>query len=150
MKKLPLIIFLFIIISFSSKALQVKTDSLLKKNSVGIVFTGVPNFISETYHTRLFFPQFELVYQHQFSKKTYLSAGIIYPYNSNNRFTPSIIKYRAANIQFRAGLDFKLKLFRRFYFSPTFDFYFSNERYPNFYHPSEPGFVKLFFPLALI
>ena len=120
----------------------------VRNNSIGIVFTAPPKFISDAVDGRYLFPQFEIAYQHRICNRAWLSAGIIYPYHSSFNYFPSIIKYRLANIQLRAGIDFKLKLYRRFYFSPSLDFYFTNERYPNFYHPAQPGFKQTVYSIG--
>ncbi len=141
MKKLSLIIFLLSIMSPSAKAQKAKIDSVHKKNSAGIEFTCAPHFISELGNGYPIFPEFELQYERKICPKTFLSIGVVYPYEYDDYWHSYSFEYELPNsfnkgdVKIRVGLDYKMKLFKQFYFAPSLDFYWIREHFRSFHNP---------------
>ena len=127
--------------SLSAITQKAKTDSIQKKNSVGIEFTCVPHFISGLSYAYVFIPEFELSYERKICSKAYLSLGLVYPYYYDDYWHSYSFEYDLPNsfnkgdIKIRLGVDCKMKLFKHFYFSPSLDFYWIREHYLSFHNP---------------
>ncbi|GDX52929.1 hypothetical protein LBMAG27_19760 [Bacteroidota bacterium] len=127
-KKFRLSFLIICVFCFSANAQQAKTDSLLKKNSLGLEMIYFGNEVQSLTNGFFSTPQIQISYEHALCKKLYLNAGYVYNYfetaNSNNQ----LFKSSPLNMLLSAGVDYKLKIFPRFFFTPSLDFYFSHTK----------------------